>query len=355
VPALPDSTVWRGRRVVITGHTGFKGGWLAHWLATMGAEVHGVSAPPPCRPGVYGLAAVREALAHEHAVDVRDPSAVADALRAAAPEVVFHLAARAIVRRSFDDPGTTWDVNVGGTVNVLRSLPDSVRAVVVVTSDKCYRDVAGGRRMREDDALGGADPYSASKAAQELVAASFRDSTLAERGVALATARAGNVFGGGDCAANRLVPDVVRAAQAGAPLIVRKPDAVRPWQHVLNPLSGYLVLAERLLDGHATEAWNFGPDASDERPVRWLLERLAERWPGGLEVRVQPDEFAGKEEPVLRLDSTKAQAGLGWTPRWDLETGLQATVEWYSGSPRAATVSQIAAFSTEPDRMTRGR
>jgi CDP-glucose 4,6-dehydratase len=355
VPALPDPNVWRGRRVVITGHTGFKGGWLAHWLATMGAEVHGVSAPPPCAPGVYGLAAVRDVLADEHPVDVRDPAATADALRKAAPEVVFHLAARAIVRRGFDDPGTTWDVNVGGTVNVLRSLPDSVSAVVVVTSDKCYRDVANGQRMREDDALGGADPYSASKAAQELLAAAFRDSTLAERGIALATARAGNVFGGGDCAPNRLVPDVVRAALARTPLIVRNPEAVRPWQHVLNPLSGYLVLAERLLEGEATEAWNFGPEASDERPVSWLLERLAERWPGGLEIRVQRDEFGAKEEPVLRLDSAKARAGLGWTPRWDLEAGLQATVEWYTGSAREATVSQIAAYSREPAPTPTGR
>jgi len=348
---LPDSQTWRGRRVLVTGHTGFKGAWLALWLAELGAEVHGLSAPPPCARGIYELARVREALAGEHTVDVRDPSAVAAALSATAPEVVLHLAAQAIVRRSFDDPAATWAVNVGGTVNVLQSLPDSVRAVLVVTSDKCYRDVAGGRRMREDDALGGADPYSASKAAQELVAASFRASSLAERGIAVATARAGNVLGGGDCAPDRVVPDAVRAAHAGAPLIVRNPDAVRPWQHVLNPLSGYLVLAEQLLEGRAAEAWNFGPDASDERPVAWLVERLAQRWP--LEVRVGSDARAGKEAPVLRLDSTKAREELGWAPRWDLDTAIDAIVEWYAGSPREATLRQIAAYSTERDQRPR--
>ena len=257
----------------------------------------------------------------------------------------MHLAAQAIARRAFDDPATTWAVNVGGTVNVLQSLPDSVRAVLVVTSDKCYRDVADGRRMREEDALGRSDPYSASKAAQELVAASFRDSALAPRGIAVATARAGNVLGGGDCAPDRLVPDAIRAARAGAPVIVRNPDAVRPWQHVLNPLNGYLVLAERLLEGHATEAWNFGPEASDERPASWLVERLAQHWPGGIEVRVQPDGRGGQEAPVLRLDCSKAHTRLGWSTRWNLETAIEATVDWYAGSPAEATRRQIAAFT----------
>jgi CDP-glucose 4,6-dehydratase len=327
--------------VLVTGHTGFKGAWLSLWLAELGAQVHGLSTPYP------GGIDVREALAGEHTVDVRDATAVATALETVAPEIVLHLAAQAIVRRSLADPATTWAVNVGGTVNVLQALPDSVRAVLVVTSDKCYRDVGEGRRMREDDALGGKDPYSASKAAQELVAASFRELGPA----AIATARAGNVIGGGDCAPDRIVPDAVRATRANAPLSLRNPDAVRPWQHVLNPLSGYLVLAERLLEGGAAEAWNFGPDAADERPVSWLVERFARHWP--LEVRVQAD--AGKEAPVLRLDSSKAREQLGWAPRWDLDTAIEATVDWYAGSPREASLSQIAAYSTERGRTPTGR
>ncbi len=342
---LPDSHTWRGRRVLVTGHTGFKGAWLALWLAELGAEVHGLALPTG--GGIYELARVRDALAGEHIVDVRDAAAVGAALNASAPELVFHLAAQAIVRRSLDDPATTWAVNVGGTVNVLQALPDSVRAVLVVTSDKCYRDVSEGRRMREDDALGGKDPYSASKAAQELVAASYRTIGPA----AIATARAGNVIGGGDCAADRIVPDAIRARQSNAPLVLRNPDAVRPWQHVLNPLSGYLILAERLLLGEAAEAWNFGPDPQDERPVSELVERLARHWP--IEVRVQPD--SGREAPVLRLDSTKAREQLSWAPRWDLEAALEAIVEWYAGDPREATLSQIAAYSREPGRTPTDR
>jgi CDP-glucose 4,6-dehydratase len=356
VPALPDSSVWRGRRVVVTGHTGFKGSWLALWLTELGAEVYGLSrVRPPGGSGVYELANVREALAGEHTADVRDASAIAGALSAIVPEVVFHLAGQAIVRRWSDNPATTWEVNVGGTVNVLQSIPDSVRAILVVTSDKCYRDVASDRRMREDDALGGSDTYSATKAAQELVAASFRHSILADRGIALATARAGNVLGGGDCAQDRVVPDAVRAARAGAPLVLRNPDAVRSWQHVLNALSGYLILAEELLDGRAAEAWNFGPDSSDERSVSWLVERLAHRWPGGIDVRIEPDAGGVKEKPVLRLDSSKAHERLGWAGRWDLETAIAATVDWYAGDPREATLSQIAAYSRERDQTPTGR
>src|SRR6266545_5778123 len=243
-----DATTWRGRRVALTGHTGFKGAWMALWLAELGASVHGFSGPPPSTPSLYEDARVAEVLDGEALADVRDGAAVADALRAAQPELVIHMAAQAIVRRSLVDPVETWGVNVVGTANVLSALPDSVRAVVVVTSDKCYRDVESGRPMREDDPLGGKDPYSASKAAQELVAHAHRQTLLGDRGIALATARAGNVIGGGDWAADRLVPDIMRAALAGEPVVLRNPGAVRPWQHVLNPLSGYLVLAQRLLE-----------------------------------------------------------------------------------------------------------
>ena len=339
----PDPAFWGGRRVLVTGHTGFKGAWLALWLHALGAEVHGFSAPPPSEPSLFALARVQELCARSTIGDVRDAAAVREAARGA--DVVLHLAAQAIVRRSLADPLETWSVNVVGTANVLEAARDAER-VVVVTSDKCYRDVESGRPMREDDPLGGKDPYSASKAAQELVAAAHRDTILAERGVTVATARAGNVFGGGDWAADRLVPDLFRATLAGRPLVVRNPHSVRPWQHVLNPLSGYLRLAEA---GEAG-AFNFGPAAQDEQPVAWLVERLQASWPEPIEVEQRPDPDAGKESAMLRLDSGKAADVLQWTPRWQLAAGLDATVRWYDGyrrqeDVRALTLQQIEEFS----------
>ncbi|MEA2125176.1 MAG: CDP-glucose 4,6-dehydratase [Solirubrobacteraceae bacterium] len=330
-----DPGVWRGRRVLLTGHTGFKGAWLALWLAELGAEVHGLSGPPVSEPSLYEVEDVREGLAGEHDVDVRDADALRRAVAVARPEVVFHLAAQAIVRRSLREPAETFAVNVTGTAHLLEALGAEV-PTVVVTSDKCYRDVASGRPMREDDALGGKDPYSASKAAQELVAAAHRETF----GAPVATARAGNVIGGGDWAADRLVPDIFRARAANRPVVLRNPDAVRPWQHVLNPLSGYLMLAERLLAGEAADAFNFGPDRDDEQTVSWVVDRL------GADAEVRPDPDADKESPTLRLDSTKARQELGWEPRWTLEQGLAATVEWFDAfsTGQAATRDQILRF-----------
>jgi len=343
------AAAFAGRSVLVTGHTGFKGSWLSLWLSELGARVTGLALAPETEPSLFDAADVVTVLERHVVSDVRDRAVVAEVVREAAPDVVLHLAARTVVREGYARPAEAFSVNVDGTTALLDAvrLLDRDCAVVVVTSDKCYRDVSQGRRMREDDALGGKDPYSASKAAQELVAASYR----AIGPAAIATARAGNVIGGGDCAADRIVPDAIRATRANAPLVVRNPDAVRPWQHVLNPLSGYLMLAERLLAGEAAEAWNFGPDAADERPVSDLVERLARRWP--FEVRVQHD--SGQEAPVLRLDSTKARERLGWAPRWDLETAIEAIVEWYAGSPREATLSQIAAYSRERDQTPTGR
>jgi CDP-glucose 4,6-dehydratase len=336
---MADPAFWGGRRVLVTGHTGFKGAWLALWLHALGAEVHGYSAPPPSEPSLFRLARVDELIGSSTIGDVRD----ADAVRRAADgaEIVLHLAAQAIVRRSLTAPLETWAVNVVGTANVLEAARDADR-VVVVTSDKCYRDVESGRSMREDDALGGKDPYSASKAAQELVARSYRD-TL---GVPVATARAGNVIGGGDWAADRLVPDLFRAALAGEPLVIRSPASVRPWQHVLNPLSGYLRLAE----AGAAEPFNFGPAADDERPVGWIVDRLQERWPEPIRVEQREDPDAAKESAVLRLDSGRARDALGWAPAWDLPAGLDATVAWYDAYRRgedlqALTLRQISEFS----------
>jgi CDP-glucose 4,6-dehydratase len=348
---MPDGEFWRGRRVLVTGHTGFKGAWLSLWLQALGAEVIGFAGPPPSAPSLYRLARVEDGMESVPG-DVRHVDAVGHVLERTRPEIVLHLAARSLVRRSLADPVGTYDVNVMGTANLLEAVRvvDGVRAVLVVTSDKCYADDGRAHGYREDDPLGGRDPYSSSKACQELVTAAYRGSLLAEQGVAVATARAGNVIGGGDWAEDRLVPDLMRAAFAGTPLVVRNPDAVRPWQHVLNPLSGYLRLAERLCGGEAgyDTAWNFGPADEDARPVGWVVEQLHERWPGPLEVTTAP-ATDDREATALRVNSTRARRRLGWTPTWDLTAGIDATVEWYAGhsrrsDARAMTLDQIEMF-----------
>lgn len=330
------SSFWRGRRVLVTGHTGFKGAWLTMWLHALGAEVTGLSGPPPTAPSLFELARVGE-LCRDVRGDVRDAAAVAEAARGA--EVVFHLAAQAIVRAALADPATTYAVNVLGTAHVLEAARDAV--VVCVTSDKCYAP-GDGRPHRESDPLGGRDPYSASKAAQELVAAAHRDAL----GVRVATARAGNVIGGGDWARDRLLPDLVRARESGAPVVLRHPGSVRPWQHVIAPLAGYLRLAERLNESDEwARAWNFGPQ--DARTVEWVVERVRAHWP--LDVRVEAPGDA-VEAPALRLDATAARERLGWTPALDLAAGLDATVFWHdlvrSGEDaRAVTLTQIEDLS----------
>jgi CDP-glucose 4,6-dehydratase len=350
-----DPAFWGGRRVLLTGHTGFKGAWLALWLTGLGARVTGYAGPPPSEPSLFSLAGVDGVVEESVVGDVRDAAHVRAVVDRVRPEVVLHLAAQPIVRRSLVDPAETWDTNVLGTVQVLEAVRGcgEVRAVVVVTSDKCYRDVDAGRPLTEGDPLGGKDPYSASKAAQEIVVAAHRATILAERGVAVATARAGNVIGGGDWGADRLVPDLFRAALAGEPLVLRNPAAIRPWQHVANPLAGYLRLARALHESGPgngiDDAWNFGPAADDEQPVAWLVERLRARWPREIVVEVRPDPDAKKESPVLRLDSSRAREQLGWSPRWDIEQGLDRTAEWFAAHARGAdmlalTREQIAEY-----------
>ena len=345
---MPDPAVWHGRRVWLTGHTGFEGAWLALWLQSLGAEVHGFSSGTVSEPSLYEVAGVGDGMAGEVRGDVRSKSEVRAAVARARPEVVIHMAAQALVRRGLVKPVETFTVNVTGTAKVLDALRAEAepRAVVVVTSDKCYRNDGHATAFREDDPLGGDDPYSASKAAQEHVAAAFRGF-----GLPLATVRSGNAIGGGDWAADRLLADCMRAALAGEPVTLRAPDAVRPWQHVLCPLDGYLRVAERLLEGapDAASAWNFGPAEADARPVGWLVERVAERWPGGLEVRLAASGAAPGEASTLRLDAARARERLGWTPRWDLTAALDATVSWYAAyregaDMRAKTLSQIAAY-----------
>lgn len=328
-----SGSVWAGQPVFLTGHTGFKGGWLALGLARLGARVTGYALAPATVPSLHGLAGVAESLAAEVLADIRDGARLTAAMRAAAPTTVFHLAAQPLVRASYRDPVETWSTNVMGTVHLLeavRACP-SVRAVVIITTDKCYENCEWHWGYRETDPLGGHDPYSASKAGTEIVAASYRKSFLAERGTLLATARAGNVIGGGDWSEDRLIPDAVRAAAAGQSLLIRNPRATRPWQHVLESVSGYMRLAECLLAGQsaAAEAFNFGPAPSDNRSVEAVLTGMQAHWP---ELRWQLDPQSSQaphEAQALYLDSAKAAGVLGWRPRWTLETGLAKTAEWY--------------------------
>lgn len=339
-----DPGFWAGRRVLVTGHTGFKGSWLSLWLAQMGAEVTGLSDAVPTEPSLFELARVGE-LVQTVTADVRDADAVRGAVAGA--EVVLHLAAQPLVRASFADPRSTYEINVMGTVNVLDAArrDGNVRAVVNVTSDKCYENREWEWAYREDEPMGGHDPYSSSKGASELITSAYRRSF----GMRLASARAGNVIGGGDWGADRLIPDLMRGALAGAPVEIRNPAATRPWQHVLNPLSGYLVLAQALWDDpEAATAWNFGPAQEDARPVAWIAERIAELWPGDLPWTRDAGEHP-HEAHYLKVDSSRARARLGWAPRWDLERALESIVEWYGAlrdgaDMRAVTLAQLEAF-----------
>jgi CDP-glucose 4,6-dehydratase len=345
-----DPDFWNGRRVLLTGHTGFKGAWLSLWLQSLGARVTGFSSGVPTKPSLYELARVGEGLHASVQGDVRNPQALAKAVAAAGPEVVIHLAAQPLVRRSFTSPRETFETNVMGTVNVLDAVrhSDDLRAVVIVTSDKCYENREHEHPYLEQDPMGGHDPYSASKGAAELVTSAYRRSFFQDpNGPRVASARAGNVIGGGDWGEDRLVPDIVRAAHAGDTLRVRNPGAVRPWQHVLCPLNGYLMLAQALCESpeHA-DAWNFGPNERDAQTVGWIVERFSQIWPGG--VRWTQDEGPHPHEAHhLKLDSSRACERLGWRPVMGLEEGIEATAAWYEvwqngADLRGVTLRQIS-------------
>ncbi|MBS0660052.1 MAG: CDP-glucose 4,6-dehydratase [Verrucomicrobia bacterium] len=346
--------IYRQARVLVTGHTGFKGAWLAQWLLELGAEVTGFGLAPETPDALYeqlGLAGRMTSLLG----DVRDPATFEAAVRTAQPDFVFHLAAQALVRRSYAEPLATWDVNVLGTARLLELLRARQRpcTVVCVTSDKCYENREWVHGYRETDRLGGHDPYSSSKAAAELVVSSWRASLLggADATIRVATARAGNVIGGGDRAEDRIVPDFLRALSAGQPLKVRNPRATRPWQHVLEPLSGYLHLAASLRrePAHAT-AWNFGPESSSNQPVRALVRELLKHRPGTVEE--QPDPQQPHEAGLLHLSIDQARQRLGWRPIWSFERAVAETVGWEApGDSVQRTVRQISAYVAEAARQ----
>ena len=350
----PDARFWRGKRVLLTGHTGFKGAWLAIWLSRLGAQVTGLALAPHTEPSLFQLAGVAEAC-DSRLGDIRDAQSARDLVRQARPEVVLHLAAQALVRPSYQQPLETFSTNVMGTAHVLDALRgvESVRVAVIVTTDKVYRNLEQPYPYREDDALGGHDPYSASKAAAELVTASYRDAFLHAQGVAVASARAGNVIGGGDWSLDRLLPDAVRAWQAGGALHIRRPDAYRPWQHVLEPLAGYLRLAERLWDDPAVAgAYNFGPSTDDAASVREVVT-LAQQHYGGGQWDAGPGDEGPHEAGWLALEVAKARHVLGVRPRWGLRESVQRTMRWYraqheGADARALCDADIAAWEAAP-------
>lgn len=353
---MVDAAFWKGKKVFLTGHTGFKGSWLSIWLHALGAEVTGYALEPPTEPSLFKAAGVDGLLASVIA-DVRDLERLQAEMAQAAPEIVIHMAAQPLVRDSYKLPVETYAINVMGTVHLLeavRSTP-SVRAVVNVTTDKVYENREWIWGYRENEAFGGYDPYSNSKGCSELVTAAYRSSYFnpqeyGRHGVALASARAGNVIGGGDWAVDRLIPDIIRAILAGQPVQIRNPHAIRPWQHVLEPLSGYLLLAQRLYEEGADFAsgWNFGPAEEDARPVEWLVQRLCAGWGEGAGYELDKGEHP-YEAHYLKLDCSKVRSELGWSPRWNLEKALQSIVEWTkvyqsTGDLRAECLRQISLY-----------
>ncbi|WP_346323887.1 CDP-glucose 4,6-dehydratase [Emcibacter sp. SYSU 3D8] len=348
--AFPQPSFWRGKRVLVTGHTGFKGGWLSLWLDRLGAEVAGYALPPDTDPSLFALCRIGE-IAEHHVGDVRDPDALQRVMAAFRPDIVFHLAAQPLVRASYADPVGTYATNVMGTVNLLEAVrrTPSVTVAVVVTSDKCYAEDTGRLPYGEGDPMGGRDPYSSSKGAAELVTAAYAHSFLAARGCAVATVRAGNVLGGGDWAVDRLAADIMRGLLAGQEPVLRNPGAVRPWQHVLDPLRGYLLAAEHLARTRPTApaTWNFGPDAASEVTVREVAGMLCDLWGDGAKIQVAPQPDAPHEAHMLRLSSDKARRELGWTPALPLADALTETVAWFRACQRGDDMRAVSRGQIE--------
>lgn len=342
---------WKGKRVFLTGHTGFKGSWLGLWLQSMSVDLHGFALEAPTTPALFHRADV-ESNMQSTLGDIRDHESVVAAMQECKPDIIIHMAAQPLVRYSYQAPIETYATNVMGTLYVLEAARQvgTARAIVNVTTDKCYENREWVWGYREDEPMGGFDPYSSSKGCSELVTSAYRHSFFQKAGVALASARAGNVIGGGDWAADRLVPDILRAFEKSLPVVIRNPRATRPWQHVLEPLSGYLLLAERLYeDGHAfAEGWNFGPVGEDVRPVQWIVERMVQAWGAGASWQIDAGTHP-HEANHLKLDIAKANARLGWQPRWSLGTALDYTMEWHhhwlaGGDVQSRCLREIAQY-----------
>lgn len=349
---LIKSDFWHGRRVLVTGHTGFKGGWLTYWLQQMGAQVTGISLPPNTRPNLFDALALGE-LCQSHFIDIRDSEQLQASVRQAEPHIIFHLAAQPLVRASYREPLATFSANVMGTAHVLEALRGlkSVQAAVMITTDKVYRNREWVWPYREDDALGGHDPYSASKAACEIVIDSYRQSFLCDQGLALASARAGNVIGGGDWSEDRLIPDAVRAWQSGQTLHIRRPQAIRPWQHVLEPLAGYLQLAEQLVANPTLAGgWNFGPPSQEAATVQKVIDFARTAYGSGA-VEYGDGSEGPHEAGWLALEAAKARMMLDVRPRWTLSQAVTRTLDWYrrqagGGNARQLCSEDIATYQT---------
>lgn len=355
-----DKDFWQGKRVLLTGHTGFKGSWLALWLHALGAEVIGYALPPSTSPNLFTLANIENLITHIVG-DVRDYQSLHATIKKYQPNIIFHLAAQSLVRYSYQEPVETYATNVMGTVNLLEAVrhTDGVKAVINITSDKCYENKEWYWGYRENDRLGGYDPYSNSKACAELVTEAYRNSFFKTTHniysqVKLASVRAGNVIGGGDWALDRLIPDIMRAYLNKQTLIIRNPEAIRPWQHVLEPLSGYLLLAENLYNSNLafSEAWNFGPDQHDVKTVAWILKHMSHLLNNEINWQIETTEQP-HEARYLSLDCAKAKQNLGWHPRWYLARGLQETANWYIAYKEQQnmykyTRDQIERFMLEP-------
>lgn len=346
-----NASFWKGKTVLVTGHTGFKGSWLSLWLAAMGAKVVGYALPPPTSPSLFELANVARDI-HSIEGDVRDADQLQSVVSQHRPDVVLHLAAQALVRPSYQDPVATYASNVMGTVHLLEAIrkTNSVRAVVIVTSDKCYENREWLWPYRENEAMGGYDPYSSSKGCAELVTAAYRNSFFSKHGPYIASARAGNVIGGGDWALDRLIPDAANAMLENRALTIRNPAAVRPWQHVLEPLHGYLLLAQKLFEqgSQFAQSWNFGPAVEEAKPVSWVVEQFGAAWGKSIDCHIEQQQQP-HEAGLLMLDSSKARNLLGWQPRLDITQALQWTADWYRSygaqqSMREYTEQQISTY-----------
>ena len=321
---------WQGKRVFLTGHTGFKGSWISLWLSSMGAEVKGYALHPPTIPSLFVEAKI-DSIVDSQIGDIRDLEKLRKSVTDFNPDVLFHMAAQPLVRHSYDAPVETYEVNVIGTVKVLEAARScsNLKIIVNVTTDKCYDNDGRLRGYKEEDPLGGSDPYSSSKACSELVTSAYRRSFFQHMGVGLASGRAGNVIGGGDWAEDRLIPDILKSFENNKPVIIRNPNATRPWQHVLEPLSGYLILAEKMYKnpGNYDESWNFGPNEQDIKPVRWILNKMIREWPNSswqLDTSMQPHEA-----DLLQLDILKSRLKLDWRPVWDLNNTLNKILKWH--------------------------